>query len=59
MLTEAQKKAQRVYNAKIMKFLIKLNPDVDQDIIDFLATKDNRQGYIKSLIRKAMESEQQ
>lgn len=32
-------------------FYIRLSLEKDADIIDHLATKDNKQGYVKSLIR--------
>ena len=32
-------------------FYIRLNKSTDQDIIDALANKDNKQGYVKALIR--------
>ena len=32
-----------------------LNKKTDADILDFLATVHNRQGYIKALIREDME----
>lgn len=35
---------------------MKLNKNTDADIIEYLETKDNRQGYLKALIRKDMEN---
>lgn len=32
-----------------------LNKNIDADIIDWLGTKPNKQGYIKELIRRDME----
>lgn len=32
-------------------FSIRLTKNVDQDLIDWLATKDSRNGYIRDLIR--------
>lgn len=52
MATEAQKRANAKYDAaNTTKFLIKLNNKTDADIIAVLQTVQNRQGYIKSLIR--------
>ena len=33
---------------------IKLNKNTDKDILDYLDSKSNKQGYIKKLIRKDM-----
>ena len=35
-------------------FYIRLSLEKDADIIQLLASKDNKQGYVKSLIRKDM-----
>lgn len=43
---------QKRYDLKVSKVQIKLNPDVDQDIIDFLNTCDNKQALIKKLLRE-------
>ena len=44
------------YNAKnIKQFKIALNKKTDIDIINFLETLDNKQGFMKDLIRKAIE----
>lgn len=43
------------YNAKNVKqFKIALNKKTDDDIIKHLATKKNKQGYVKELIRNDM-----
>ena len=34
---------------------LKLNNETDKDILEYLASVPNRQGYIKQLIRKDME----
>lgn len=36
-------------------YLIRLNKNTDQDIIAWLQEKDNKQGYIKELIRMDMQ----
>lgn len=40
-------------NTQQIKFV--LNKNIDADIIDWLGTKPNKQGYIKELIRRDME----
>lgn len=50
---EIQKKAQAKYDAKATKQIkLKLNITSDKDILDKLDQVDNKQGYIKELIRK-------
>ena len=50
---EVQKKAQMKYDAKATKQIkLKLNITSDKDILDKLEQVDNKQGYIKELIRK-------
>lgn len=43
------------YLKKTKKIQLHLNPDKDQDMIDFLDTKENKTDYIKRLIRSDME----
>ena len=51
--TEAHKNAQLKYDAKnTTRIAIKLNNHTDKDILDKLDQVDNKQGYIKDLIRK-------
>ena len=53
MATEAQKKASAKYDKNNTKLIqLKLNKKTDGDILDFLDQLDNRQGFIKELIRK-------
>lgn len=55
MATEAQKKASRKYDAQNTKLIqLKLNKKTDADILEFLDTLKNKQGFIKELIRKEM-----
>lgn len=42
-------------NCKRISF--ELNSNYDQDIIEFLNSKDNKQGYLKELIRKDINSQ--
>ena len=43
------------YLKKTKKIQLHLNPDKEQDLIDFLETKENKTEYIKKLIRNDME----
>ena len=53
MQSKAQKDAQARYDAKHTKqVMLKLNLTTDADILAKLEEVDNRQGYIKSLIRE-------
>jgi len=53
MTTKAQLKATAKYQAANTKaYLIRLNLNTDADIIQKLEQVDNKQGYIKNLIRK-------
>ena len=55
MTTEAQKRAQKKYDEankdKYRMIHLKLNREMDADIIQKLEQSENIQGYIKSLIR--------
>ena len=52
MITEAQKKAQTKYDKKNTRsVLLKFNLTTDADILARLEETDNKQGYIKQLIR--------
>ena len=53
MTTEAQKKAKVKYDkANTKQIMLKLNLKTDADILDQLDSVENKQGYIKDLIRK-------
>ncbi len=53
MATEAQKRASAKYDkANTKSVLLKFNTTNDADILTMLDEVDNRQGYIKELIRK-------
>lgn len=53
MATELQRKANRKYDKNNTKqLMLKLNLKTDKDILDKLNSVGNKQGYIKSLIRK-------
>lgn len=38
----------------VVRLQVKLNRNTEYDLIDFLETKENKQGYIKQLIRDDM-----
>lgn len=50
--SEALIKAQDKYEKKRVCINIRLNKETDLDIIEKLNNVDNKQGYIKELIRK-------
>lgn len=50
-LTEARKRAKAKYNEKVKKITVSFYP-TEADIWDKLQEQDNKQGYIKELIRK-------
>lgn len=53
--TSAKVKASMKYNQKnVQQCKLNLNIKTDADIIQHLKTKDNKQGYIKQLIRDDM-----
>lgn len=53
MTSKAQLNAQTRYDAKnTVQFHLKLNITTDKDIIDKLNAVENKQGYIKELIRR-------
>lgn len=52
MTTDAQKRAVAKYDAEnTRRIVLKLNKTTDRDILERLDTVENRQGYIKRLIR--------
>ena len=53
MVSDAQKRAQDKYDKAMTKQIkLKLNLRTDSDVIARLDEVDNKQGYIKELIRK-------
>lgn len=53
MQTDAGRRAKAKYDSNnTAKFGFKLNLKTDKDIIDKLNSIDNKQGYIKELIRR-------
>lgn len=52
-MTPAQKKAKKRYDEKnTVQIKLKLNRKTDKDILEALDHSENKQGYIKELIRK-------
>jgi len=57
-ISDAQKKAAAKYDAQhTTRVFIKLNKETDADILQHLEQVPNKQGYIKSLIRKDIEEQ--
>lgn len=55
MRTEAQKaRDERWQKANVSRIFIKLYKNTDADMIKFLEGVENKQGYIKQLIREDM-----
>ena len=60
MVSEARKRANAKYDARPPKQIkLKLNLETDWDILERLNEVDNKQGYIKDLIREDLEKERQ
>lgn len=56
MVSEAQKRASAKYNKeKMVQRVVRFSPR-ERDLLEYLDSKGNRAGYIKSLIRKDMEA---
>lgn len=53
MTSEAQKKARDKYNAKRQRITIDFCP-TESDLWEHVQQQDNKQGYIKNLIRQDM-----
>ena len=53
MITEAQKRATKKYDQeKTIRVSVKLNKNTDDDIIQRLAQENNKQGFIKTVLRQ-------
>lgn len=58
MSSEAQRKATAKYDkANKVTLTVKLNKRTEADLIEYVAGLENKQGFIKGLLRKAMEEE--
>lgn len=59
MASEAQKRATAKYDRENkVTITVKLNKKTEADLVAFMEGIDNKQGYIKSLIREAMKGEE-
>ena len=53
MVSEAKKRANMKSDKKNAKYVtLKLNNNTDKDILEYLDTLDNKNGYLKNLIRQ-------
>lgn len=58
MATEARLRANKKYDdANTKQYKLKLNIKTDADVIEKLESVENRQGYIKALVRQDIEAE--
>lgn len=59
MVSDAQKRAQKKYDEanrdRYVNIRLKLNKETDMDVINQLQYVDNKNGYIKELIRQDIE----
>lgn len=57
MLTDAKRRANAKSEKKnVVRIVMKLSKGTDADIIEKLQSLDNRQGYLKELIRKDLKA---
>ena len=56
MASEAQKKARNKYNAKRNRLTLDFYP-TEEDLWDHINSQDNKQRYIKGLIRNVMKGD--
>lgn len=52
MVSEAQKRAKKVYDKKTTQFFFRLRNNADADVIKKLNSVTSKTGYIRYLIRK-------
>jgi hypothetical protein len=57
MVSEAQKRAKKVYDKKTTQFFFRLRNDADADVIARLMSVTSKTGYIRYLIRKDINGE--
>ena len=56
--SDSMLKAINKYNAKNTKqYVVKLNRNTDEDLINFLDQLENKQGFIKNLLRQHLQNE--
>lgn len=56
MVSEAQKRAAKEYRKKTKKIQLEFSP-AEEKLWDHIQSQENKQGYIKSLIRNDMKGE--
>ena len=55
-VSEAQKRATAKYiKHNVKRYVVQLNKNTDEDLVRFMETIDNVNGFFKDCIRKAME----
>lgn len=58
MISDAKRKANAKYNAKTrITVSFQLNKSTDQDIIEYLKTVDNVNGFLKNLVREQIKKD--
>ena len=55
-MSEAQKRAKEKYQAKVKRFTVDFYP-TEQELWEQLQAQENKQGYIKQLIRQDKEKD--
>ena len=55
-MSEAQKRAKEKYQAKVKRFTVDFYP-TEQELWEQLQAQENKQGYIKQLIRQDIEKD--
>lgn len=55
-MSEAQKRAKEKYQAKVKRFTVDFYP-TEQELWEHLQAQENKQGYVKSLIRQDKEKD--
>ena len=56
MATEAQKRAKAAYRKKMQHVQVMFSQN-ETDLFEFIKSKENKSGFIKQLLREAMEKE--
>ena len=56
MKTDAQRKAAKKYKGKVKRIMLEFYP-TEMDLLEHINQQQNKQGYIKNLIRADMKAE--
>ncbi len=56
--TPAQRRAKLKYNKKMKQLIVAFSPN-EMELWDYLSTKENKAGFVKVLLRREMEAEEQ